>query len=57
MHVYTLQWLVDVFLKYLDEWEDEAASYEDLSKTEQRRMCLSRETLLGLQITDEIPLH
>jgi len=22
------QWLVDVFLQYLDEWEDEAASHE-----------------------------
>ena len=31
MHVYTLQWLVDVFLKYLDEWDDEAASHEELS--------------------------
>ena len=57
MHVYTLQWLVDVFLKYLDEWEDEAASHEELSKTEQRRMYLSRETLLVLQITGEIPVH
>ena len=52
--MYALQWLVDVFLKYLDEWEKEAADHEELPKKEQQRMCLSTETLLGLRITGEI---
>ena len=46
--MYALQWLVDVFLQYLDEWGKEAADHEELPKKEQRRMRLSRETLLGL---------
>ena len=48
--MYALQWLVDVFLRYLDEWEKEVADHKELPKTEQRRMCLSRETILGLRL-------
>ena len=46
-----LQWLVDVFLKYLDEWEQEVVSIPGIEKKDQRRMCLSLETLEGMKIS------
>ena len=46
--MYALQWLVDVFLRYLDEWEKEAGDHKELPKTEQWWVYLSRETILGL---------
>ena len=46
-----MQWLKNDFLNYLDDWEDSANSQEDLSKSEQNRLCLSRETLEGLRMT------
>ena len=51
MHTYTLQWLVDGFLGYLDNWEEEVADQPGVPRKEQKRMCLSRETLQGLRIT------
>ena len=46
-----LQWLVDVFFKYLDEWEQEVVSIPGIEKKDQRRMCLSLETLEGMKIS------
>lgn len=46
-----LQWLQDVFLPYLDEWEAYAHAQEHLSSAEQIKLCLSQETLQGLRIT------
>ena len=46
-----MQWLERDFLNYLDDWEDNANSQADLSKSEQNRLCLSRETLEGLRMT------
>lgn len=46
-----MQWLVDVFLHYLDEWEQEIGRIPGLEKKEQRKMCLSLETLEGLRIS------
>ena len=46
-----MQWLKGEFLDYLDEWEDDASSRDDLTKSEQNRQCLSRETLEGLRMT------
>jgi hypothetical protein len=49
-----MQWLVDVFLQYLDDWEKEAAAHTELKRKEQRKLCLSKETLLGLKITGRL---
>jgi len=45
-----IQWLTDVFLAYLNEWQKEVNSTPELTKTEMKK-CLSRETLEGLSIT------
>ncbi len=42
------QWLTEIFLKYLEEWEHEAAN---INKSQQQKLCLSKESLLGLRIT------
>ena len=39
------------FLGYLDKWESEALSREGASKTENRKRCISQQTLEGLRIT------
>ena len=46
-----IQWLTDVFLAYLNEWQKEVNSTPELTKTEMKKKCLSRETLEGLSIT------
>ena len=48
-----LQWLLDVFLKYLDNWEKSVEKREGFAKEEKNLMMLSHETSLGLRITDE----
>ena len=49
--IFHIQWLSDVFLKYLEEWEQEVSSIPGLGKKEQRKMCLSLETLEGMRIS------
>ena len=44
------QWLEADFLKYLEEWEIEAST-SGRSPSEQKKMCLSEETIEGLRIT------
>lgn len=48
-----LQWLIDVFLAYLDEWEAsvKARKDHDFTKGEKCKMLLSKETLLGIKMT------
>ena len=41
---------MEVFLKYLNEWEEEIDKLPG-KKGEKQRMCLSKETRLGLRIT------
>ena len=36
---------------YLDEWLQYVNGIEDLTKTEQNKMCLSRETIEGLRMS------
>lgn len=45
------QWLLNVFLKYLDDWEESVAKREGFTTEEKKVMILSHETLLGLRIT------
>ena len=46
-----LQWLTDVFLPYLDEWEKSVGEREGFTRSEKGMMLLSNETRLGLRIT------
>ena len=48
--VVALQWLRDVFLPYLDNWEK---SVNERPKDEKNRMLLSHATRLGLRITSK----
>ena len=47
--VFNLQWLLDDFLGYIKEWEDDIAA-SNFSEAEKPLMCLSAETLEGLKI-------
>ena len=49
--ILVLQWLKDDFLGYLSEWEKSVSSRDGFTSKEKSFMCLSRETLEGLQIT------
>ncbi|CAG2191543.1 unnamed protein product [Mytilus edulis] len=44
-----VQWLEEDFLKFLTKWEQEGENQADLSKKEKKQLCLSRETLEGLE--------
>lgn len=44
---------MDVFLKYLDDWEKSVEKREGFTKEEKNLMLLSHETRLGLRITGE----
>ena len=44
---------MDVFLKYLDDWEKSVEKREGFAKEEKNLMMLSHETRLGLRITGE----
>ena len=46
-----MQWLKETFLGYLDNWEKEALSDKRLRPKQNRKKCISRETLEGLKIT------
>ena len=50
-----LQWIEDVFLGYLEGWENSVRERPgEYTKTQRSMMLLSRETRLGLKITCEI---
>jgi len=51
---YFIQWLKDEFLPYLNNWKKEAAARSDLPPKDRQRLCLSRETLEGLQMTSKV---
>lgn len=54
VHLYVLcniQWLTEVFLPYLDDWERSVADREGYSRSEKGMMLLSNETRVGLKIT------
>ena len=46
-----LQWLNDVFLKYLEDWSKEVAQRENFTAAQKQKMMLSQVTLKGLFIT------
>ena len=48
------QWLKNNFLGYLDGWEKEVSGRQGFTKAQQKRMCLSKETLEGLRITGKL---
>ena len=48
---FTLQWLNDVFLKYLEDWSKEVAQRENFTAAQKQKMMLSQVTLKGLFIT------
>ena len=48
-----VEWLKEDFIAYLNEWENGVKTLP-LSKKEQQRQCLSRETLEGMKITSKI---
>ncbi|XP_011680559.1 uncharacterized protein LOC100893587 [Strongylocentrotus purpuratus] len=45
------EWLRDVFLQYLSDWEKAIADSPNLSAIERERRCISKETRDGLRIT------
>ena len=50
-HVACMQWLKNVFLAYLQEWEDEVAQRTEYSAGQRAKMLLSQETMSGLRMT------
>ena len=46
-----VQWLTEVFLLYLEEWETSVSERSGFTKIKKGMMLLSRETRLGLKIT------
>ena len=53
-----MQWLEEEFLPYLEEWQQSVTARNGFSSAQKKRMMLSAETLLGLQITGRPPtLH
>lgn len=46
-----LKWLKDEFLDYINKWEENAANVHILTRDEQNRLCISKQTLEGLRIT------
>ena len=45
------QWLVECFLKYLDDWERSVNERPGFSKPEKSNRLLSEETIHGLKMT------
>ncbi|XP_071499561.1 uncharacterized protein [Diadema antillarum] len=45
------EWLTDVFLRYIKDWEQGIADTPNLSALERERRCISKETREGLRIT------
>ena len=57
-HVAHMQWLQNVFLAFLQEWENEVSQTIQYSTGQRAKMLLSHETMSGLQITGvHILLH
>lgn len=49
-----MQWLEEVFIKYLDDWKKSVKEREGTyTETERKMMLLSSETQLGLRMTGE----
>ncbi|XP_065894011.1 uncharacterized protein [Dysidea avara] len=48
---FRVEWLKDVFLKYLDDWEKAVQERPGFSAEEKNTMLISHETRLGLRIT------
>lgn len=46
-----MQWLMNDFLGYLDEWDLSVQNREEFTDAEKKKMCLSEETLGGLRMT------
>nr|XP_054764639.1 uncharacterized protein LOC129271286 [Lytechinus pictus] len=45
------EWLTDVFMRYIKDWEQDIADVPNLSALERQRRCISKETREGLGIT------
>ena len=52
-----MQWLQEVFLGYLTEWEKSVQERPNFTALQKRKMLLSPETLLGLRITGMLQLE
>ena len=51
------QWLENIYPPYLDAWQTSINRREGFSQRQRKRMILSTETLLGLQITGMLCYH
>ena len=50
---FTLWWLKEVFLPYLDDWEKGVNEKDGCTQSEKAMMLLSEETRMGVRITGE----
>ncbi len=46
-----MQWLLQEFLPFLNDWQQEAMATPGLTAAERKKLCLSDQTLEGLRIT------
>jgi hypothetical protein len=46
-----IQWLKEVFLEYLKDWEEEVKSKEGYNALQKAKMMISQETLYGIRMT------
>ena len=50
--IFFIQWLEETFMKdFINKWEEQALNTPNLKTKEQRKLCLSIQTLEGLRIT------
>ena len=49
-----MQWIINEFLPYLDNWEKSVESQSGFTNGGKKRMMLSCETFLGLRMTDTV---
>ena len=55
--LYTLQWLCQDFLRYLDDWERSVQARQGFTTSQKAMMTLSRETTEGLRMTGLVCLQ
>ena len=54
VYLFDMQWLKEVFLKYLDDWENEVSLLTGISEKEKTTRFLSKETNEGLHIAGDL---
>ena len=50
LNIFQLQWLLEDFLGYFKEWEQDAEAAAT-SKNKKKKRCVSRQTLQGIEFT------